>query len=72
MDASIVTNDALLARFGSTFAVELQIVTHAFQSQEQKTGASSDFYNTVSVALSTDTPGVSVALAPRPLNPYPS
>ena len=64
--ASIVVDDALLVGFGSVFGVEVQLISHAFQAQGQETQASSDFANTASVSLSTDTPGVSFALVPEP------
>lgn len=66
VNASIVVNDALLVGFGSVFGVEVQLISLAFQSQGQETGASSDFANTASVSLSTDAPGVSFALVPEP------
>ncbi|MBW2274793.1 MAG: PEP-CTERM sorting domain-containing protein [Deltaproteobacteria bacterium] len=66
VDATIRVDDALLVGFGSVFGVEVQLLTYAFQSQGQETGASSEFANTASVALSTDTPGVSFAMVPEP------
>jgi hypothetical protein len=66
VDALISVDDALLVGFGATFGVEVELFTSAFQAQGQETGASSDFANTASVNLSTDTPGISFEPVPEP------
>jgi hypothetical protein len=64
--ANILVEDALLVGFGDTFGVEVELITRAFQAQGRETGASADFSNTVSVDLSTDTPGITFTAVPEP------
>ena len=52
--------------FGDTFGVQVELLTSAFQAQGRETGAESDFSNTVSVDLSTDTPGITFTPVPEP------
>jgi hypothetical protein len=66
VDASIFVSNALLVGFGTTFAVEVELATSAFQAQGRETGAASDFSNTATVALSTASPGVVFAAVPEP------
>jgi hypothetical protein len=64
--ATILVPDALLVGFGDTFGVEVELLTNAFQAQGRETGASADFSNTVSVDLSTSTPGITFTPVPEP------
>jgi hypothetical protein len=64
--ANILVSDALLVGFGDTFGVEVELITQAFQAQGRETGTSADFSNTVSVDLSTDTPGITFTPVPEP------
>ena len=66
VSTAISVDDALLVGFGDTFAVEVELVTQAFQAQGRETGTSSDFSNTANVNLSTSTPNVTFALVPEP------
>jgi hypothetical protein len=64
--ATIVVDDALLVGFGDTFGIEVELLSSAFQAQGRETGASSDFSNTVSVDLSSSTPGITFTPVPEP------
>lgn len=64
--ALIQVDDALLVGFGDTIGLEVELIAEAFQAQGRETGASSDFANTASVSLSTDTPGITFTLVPEP------
>jgi hypothetical protein len=66
VNSSIPVDDALLVGFGETFAIEVELVTRAFQAQGRETGVSSDFSNTLTVDLSTGTPGVTLTPVPEP------
>ncbi len=66
VNALIRVDDALTVGFGDVFAVEVELGTKAFQAQGRETGAASDFANTASVNLSTDTPGITFTLVPEP------
>jgi hypothetical protein len=66
VDALILVDDALLIGFGDVFGVEVELITVAFQAQGRETAAGSDFANTASVNLSTDTPGITFTLVPEP------
>jgi hypothetical protein len=64
--ATIVVDDALLVGFGDTFGIEVELLSSAFQAQGRETGASADFSNTVSVELSSSTPGITLTPVPEP------
>jgi hypothetical protein len=66
VDATIGVDDALLVGFGETFGIEVELLTSAFQAQGRETGAGADFSNTVSVNLSSSTPGVTLTPVPEP------
>lgn len=66
VNAFIAVDDALLVGFGETFGIEVELITSAFQAQGRETGATSDFSNTVSVNLSSNTPGITFTLVPEP------
>lgn len=66
VNALIRVDDALTVGFGEVFAVEVELGTKAFQAQGRETGAVSDFANSASVSLSTDTPGITFTLVPEP------
>lgn len=68
VDALIDLDDALFVDFGQVFSVELSLSTDAFMFAGAEVGASALFANTASVALSTTTPGVTVALQDPPIS----
>jgi hypothetical protein len=72
VDATISLPDTLSVDFGESFAVEVQFITTAHIFRGGEVSAEADFFNTGSVTLSTDTPGVTIEAAPDLPTPVPA
>lgn len=58
--------DTLGVDFGEPFSLEVQLHTDAFIWNGRESEATADFFNTATVSISTDTPGVVIEAAPDP------
>ena len=66
VQTSIFFDDAVLVSFGEIFAIELDLHTDAFGFAGFEVEAGSDFFDTGSVMLSSDTPGIMFQTVPEP------
>ena len=71
IDSVIALADAFFVDFNEVFAIEFELSTEAFIIAGLELGASADFFNTGTVSLFTNTPGVSIQQASAPPDPDP-
>lgn len=62
--ATVSLPDAIDVDFGEPFSLEVQLHTDAFIWNGRESLATAEFFNTASVTISTDTPGVVIEAAP--------
>ena len=66
IDVNVTLQDVAFVMMGESFAIDATLMTEALMFGASEIFGESDFFNTGSFSLSSDTPGVTFAFVPEP------